>query len=72
MSTYHEPAQTEKTNLLPVEALRHWRPGQPIPKDFDPDPWAALARNAAAHEMEEQRRRFNDRRQPRPADRRAA
>ncbi len=30
MSTYHETAQTEKTNLLTVEALRRWRPGKLI------------------------------------------
>ncbi len=51
---------------------RHWSPGEPIPTTYDPDPWAALERHAAAHEMDEQRRRFNGRRQTRPADRRAA
>ncbi len=30
MSTYHETAQSEKTNLLTVAALRHWRPGELI------------------------------------------
>jgi hypothetical protein len=49
MSTYHETAQTEKTNLLTVEALRLWRPSKPIPRDYDPDAWAALIRNAEAH-----------------------
>ncbi len=34
MSTYHETAQPEKTNLLTVEALRLWRPGQPIKTCF--------------------------------------
>ena len=62
----HEPTRKQH------ESARHWRPGEPIPKDFDPDPHEALRRHAAAHEMEEQRRHFNDRRQPRPADRRAA
>ncbi len=75
MSTYHETAPPEKTNLLTVEALRRWRPGEPVPprnSGVEPDALDALRRNAAAHEMDEQRRRFNDRRQPRPADRRAA
>ncbi len=53
-------------------APRRWQPGEPIPQLFNPDPLAALARHAAAAEMDEQRRRFNDRRQPRTADRRAA
>jgi len=72
MKPYHTTVPPENTNLLTVAALRRWRPGEPIPKDFDPDPHEALERHAAAHEMEEQRRRFDGRRQPRPADRRVA
>jgi len=72
LEQYHTKAPLEKTNLLTVEALHRWRPGEPIPKDFDPDPHEALERHAAAAEMEEQRRRFNGRRQTRTADRRAA
>jgi len=72
LEQYHKNAPPEKTNLLTVEALRHWRPGQPLPRDCAPDPHAALERHAAAHAMDEQRRRFNDRRPTRPADRRVA
>ena len=53
----------------------HWSPGQPLPAraaGVEPNALEALRRHAAAHEMDEQRRRFNDRRQPRPADRRVA
>jgi len=50
----------------------HWSPGQPIPKGYAPNPHEALERHAAAHEMEEQRRRFNGRRPTRPADRKEA
>ncbi len=53
-------------------APRRWQPGEPLPKGHAPNPHDALVRNAYAAEMEEQRRRFNDRRQPRTADRRAA
>lgn len=62
---YHNsilPENTKKT----FRSIRRWRPGEPIPQLFNPDPLAALARHAAAAEMNEQRR------QPRTADRRAA
>ena len=72
MSTYHTPLPLEKTILPTVEALRRWRPGQPIPRDYAPNPHEALERHAAADERELERRRFNDRRQPRPADRKVA
>ncbi len=67
MSTYHETAQPEKTNLPTVEALRLWRPGQPIPKDCDPDPWAALERHAEAHAAQNAPLPFRTRTR-RPAD----
>ncbi len=68
---YHNsilPENTKKT----FRSIRRWQPGEPIPPGTAPNPQAALVRNAYAAEMEEQRRRFNDRRQPRTADRRAA
>ena len=34
MSRYHTQAPLEKTNLLTVEALRRWRPSQPIKNCF--------------------------------------
>jgi hypothetical protein len=72
MSTYHTKTPVENKESARPHPIRLWSPGEPIPKDYDPDPWAALERHAAAHEMDEQRRRFNGRRQTRPADRRAA
>jgi len=32
-----------------------WRPGQPIPKDRQPDAWGALQRNAIAAEQHDAR-----------------
>ncbi len=72
LEQYHTTVPLEKTNLPTVEARRLWKPGEPIPRDCAPDPHEALERHAAAHAMDEQRRRFNGRRQTRPADRRAA
>jgi hypothetical protein len=64
---YHTQAPFEKTNLPTVEALRLWRPGQPIPKNFNPDPWAALERHAAAHAAQNAPLPFRTRTR-RPAD----
>jgi len=50
MSKYHTHVPLEKTNLPTVEVLRRWRPAEPIPRDFDPDPHEALRRHAEAHE----------------------
>jgi len=72
MPTYHKFGQPENSENDQPRPLRRWQPGEPIPKDYDPCPLAALERHAAAAEMEEQRRRFNGRRQPRPADRKEA
>jgi hypothetical protein len=72
MQSYHEHAPHQNSESAPPHPIRRWLPGEPIPKGHDPNPWAALERHAAAAEMDEQRRRFDDRRQPRTADRRAA
>ncbi len=72
---YHSNALPENTNLASVKALRHWQPGQPLPSrnsGVEPNALDALRRHAAAAKMEEQRRRFNSRRQPRTADRKEA
>ncbi len=59
---YKGPPKVNRLHFPPPT----WVPGEPIPQLFNPDPLAALARHAAAAEMDEQRR------QPRTADRRAA
>ena len=72
MQDYHRgPAKVHRLHFPPPT----WAPGQPVPprnSGVEPDAWQALRRNAEAHEMDEQRRRFNDRRQPRTADRKEA
>ncbi len=63
-----------ETSARPAGENR-WKPGQPLPAraaGVEPNALEALRRHAEAHEMEEQRRRFNGRRQPRPADRKEA
>jgi hypothetical protein len=72
MQSYHEHAPHQNSESAPPHPIRRWLPGEPIPKGHAPNPHDALVRNAYAAEMDEQRRRFNDRRQPRTADRRAA
>ena len=72
LEQYHKKVSPKNTNLPTDAALRLWRPGQPIPRDYAPNPHEALERHAAADERELERRRFNDRRQPRPADRKVA
>ncbi len=56
---YHESSPVENTEKDQPRPIRRWHPGQPIPKNFDPDPWMALRRNAEAYEIwktEEQKR----------------
>jgi hypothetical protein len=67
LEEYHSKTLPENTNLASVKALRHWSPGQPIPKTFDPDPWAALERHAAAHAAQNAPLSFRAR-NSRPAD----
>ncbi len=52
--SHNPPPENGKNNQPPPP--RPWRPGEALPKNYDPDPWAALVRNAAAHErhLEEQ------------------
>jgi hypothetical protein len=69
---YHNSTALEKSESAPPHPIRRWQPGEPIPKGHAPNPHDALVRNAYAAEMEEQRRRFNDRRQPRTAERKEA
>jgi len=49
LEQYHKKVSPEKTNLPTVEALHHWRAGEPIPK-YAPNPHEALRRHAEAHE----------------------
>jgi len=62
----HEPPRKQHESARP-HPIHHWRPGQPLPKDFDPDPWAALARNAEAHAAQNAPLPFRARNR-RPAD----
>ena len=72
MRAYHRgPAKVHRLHFPPPT----WTPGQSVPprnSGVEPNALEALERHAAAHEMDEQRRRFNGRRQPRPADRKVA
>ena len=62
---YHIPPPPENNGKDQPRPIRRWQPGEPIPKNFDPDPWMALRRNAEAHEIwmrEEQKRAARKRR----------
>jgi len=43
----HEPTWTQHESA--DHAPRRWQPGEPITKNYDPAPLAALVRNATAH-----------------------
>ncbi len=69
---YHNAAPPEYNEKDQPHPLRRWQPGEPLPKNYAPNPHTALERHAEVAELDEQRRRFNDRRQSRPADRKEA
>jgi hypothetical protein len=49
----HSQTPTSLTELSEYQPKTHWRPGDPLPKLKQPDPHAALARNADAFALQE-------------------
>jgi len=68
---YHIPHPPENNGKDQPRPIRRWQPGEPIQKNFDPDPWMALRRNAEAAEADARRQQIARRRTSR-AERRAA
>lgn len=55
MNRIHKKTPNSNDNPTPTR----WRPGEPIPRDVQIDPYETLRRNAAAHEraLQEERER---------------
>ena len=51
MRQYHKSGQSEDSPKGQPHPIRHWRPGEPIPRNYNPDALVTLARNAAAFEQ---------------------
>jgi len=49
MRSINQSLSDSKAFPFRTHERRYWRPGEPILKNFAPDPLAALVRNAAAH-----------------------
>jgi hypothetical protein len=64
---YHNSTAIENSESAPPHPIRRWLPGEPIPKGHDPNPWAALARHAAADEQQQLEEAERDARQRRRA-----
>ena len=62
MRSINQSLSDSKAFPFRTHERRYWRPGEPIPTTYAPNPLAALARHAAAAQLEEAERAARQRR----------